>query len=84
MRLIDVRHLDRERVIGCWELDDVLRVLADGLAQVAAADPVPGLEHLDVEPRTGQLAGRRQPRETRTDNHHVAVMHRSKYPDPRR
>jgi glyoxylase-like metal-dependent hydrolase (beta-lactamase superfamily II) len=24
MRLIDVRHLGRERVIGCWQLDDVL------------------------------------------------------------
>jgi glyoxylase-like metal-dependent hydrolase (beta-lactamase superfamily II) len=24
MRLIDVRHLGRERVIGCWELDGVL------------------------------------------------------------
>ncbi len=24
MRLIDVRHLERERVIGCWELDGVL------------------------------------------------------------
>jgi glyoxylase-like metal-dependent hydrolase (beta-lactamase superfamily II) len=24
MRLIDVRHLGRERVIGCWELDSVL------------------------------------------------------------
>jgi glyoxylase-like metal-dependent hydrolase (beta-lactamase superfamily II) len=24
MRLIDVRHLGRERVIGCWVLDDVL------------------------------------------------------------
>jgi glyoxylase-like metal-dependent hydrolase (beta-lactamase superfamily II) len=24
VRLIDVRHLGRERVIGCWELDHVL------------------------------------------------------------
>ena len=24
MRLIDVRHLGRERVIGCWQVDDVL------------------------------------------------------------
>src|SRR3954463_2989457 len=24
MRLIDVRHLGRERVIGCWEMDGVL------------------------------------------------------------
>ncbi len=24
MRLIDVRHLGRERVIGCWEIDGVL------------------------------------------------------------
>jgi hypothetical protein len=24
MRLIDVRHLGRERVIGCWEVDGVL------------------------------------------------------------
>jgi glyoxylase-like metal-dependent hydrolase (beta-lactamase superfamily II) len=24
MRLIDVRHLGRERVIGCWQLEDVL------------------------------------------------------------
>jgi glyoxylase-like metal-dependent hydrolase (beta-lactamase superfamily II) len=24
MRLIDVRHLGHERVIGCWELDDIL------------------------------------------------------------
>jgi glyoxylase-like metal-dependent hydrolase (beta-lactamase superfamily II) len=24
MRLIDVRHLGRERVIGCWQLDEVL------------------------------------------------------------
>jgi glyoxylase-like metal-dependent hydrolase (beta-lactamase superfamily II) len=24
LRLIDVRHLGRERVIGCWQLDDVL------------------------------------------------------------
>jgi glyoxylase-like metal-dependent hydrolase (beta-lactamase superfamily II) len=24
LRLIDVRHLDRERVIGCWAVDDVL------------------------------------------------------------
>lgn len=24
MRLLDVRHLDRERVIGCWEIDGVL------------------------------------------------------------
>ncbi len=24
MRLIDVRHLGRERVIGCWQVDEVL------------------------------------------------------------
>jgi len=24
LRLIDVRHLGRERVIGCWQVDDVL------------------------------------------------------------
>ena len=24
MRLIDVMHLGRERVIGCWQVDDVL------------------------------------------------------------
>jgi len=45
VRLIDVRHLGRERVIGCWELDGIL------------IDPGPSsslenlLEALDREPR---------------------------------
>src|SRR5690242_5485150 len=46
MRLIDVRHLGRERVIGCWEIDAVL------------VDPGPtsSIEHLiealgDAQPR---------------------------------
>jgi hypothetical protein len=32
MRLIDVRHLGRERVIGCWELDGILIAGAAGVA----------------------------------------------------
>ena len=36
MRLIDVRHLGRERVIGCWQVDDVL------------IDPGPESSHLNL------------------------------------
>ena len=62
------------------QLDDVLGVLADRLAQGPAADSVPGLEHPHVEPRDVELARRGQPGEARTDDNDVTVMHRLKYP----
>ena len=62
------------------QLDDVLGVLADRLAQGPAADSVPGLQHPHVEPGGAQLARRGQPAEARTDDNDVTVMHRRKYP----
>ena len=67
MRLIDVRHLGRERVIGCWELDGVLidpgpTSSLDSLIAELGGDPPRALLlthiHLDHAGATGTMVRR--------------------------
>src|SRR3954466_9994711 len=67
MRLIDVRHLGRERVIGCWELDGVLIDPGPTSSMEHLIDALEGEEpralllthiHLDHAGATGNLVRR--------------------------
>ena len=55
MRLIDVEHLGRERVIGCWELDGVLidpgptSSLDNLIAELGGAPPRALLTHIHLD-----------------------------------
>jgi glyoxylase-like metal-dependent hydrolase (beta-lactamase superfamily II) len=66
MRVIDVRHLGRERVIGCWEVDGVLidpgpatslQTLIEALDDAPRAVLLTHI-HLDHAGGTGTLVGR--------------------------
>jgi glyoxylase-like metal-dependent hydrolase (beta-lactamase superfamily II) len=67
LRLIDVRHLGRERVIGCWQVDDVLidpgpesslQGLLDGLGDWQPRALLLTHIHLDHSGGAGALARR--------------------------
>jgi glyoxylase-like metal-dependent hydrolase (beta-lactamase superfamily II) len=67
LRLIDVRHLGRERVIGCWQVDDVLIDPGPESALAALVDELDDWEpralllthiHLDHAGATGALVRR--------------------------
>jgi glyoxylase-like metal-dependent hydrolase (beta-lactamase superfamily II) len=67
MRIIDVRHLGRERVIGCWELDGVLidpgpesclATLLEGLGEVEPRAILLTHIHFDHAGATGALLRR--------------------------
>src|SRR3954467_375508 len=62
MRLIDVRHLGRERVIGCWELDGVLidpgpTSSMENLIEALGGDAAPALLLTPIHPDHAGASG---------------------------